>query len=163
MWTCHGKACPLSSEIVFFKCFFCITSSDSLNSAIWPNWVKNCSSGKYEKYIQLYQKWHFLLPSQTKPGLELEICGSVGSFHHIQTVVPFITSKFRFFLYFFLNCVFETFWSRFKIWSGCLAGAHLEFWRLRHKKFFAHFYHNFMEKILKILNKSGNLVNFVLN
>jgi hypothetical protein len=29
--------------------------------------------GKYEKYIQLYQKQHFLLPSQTKPGIELEL------------------------------------------------------------------------------------------
>jgi hypothetical protein len=41
--------------------------------------------------------------------------------------------------------------------------AHLEFWRLRHKKFFAHFYHVFIKKIIKILYKSGKLDKFVLN
>jgi hypothetical protein len=31
-----------------------------------------------------------------------------------------------------------------------VAGAHLEFWRPRHKKFFTHFYHAFIPKILYI-------------
>jgi hypothetical protein len=43
------------------------------------------------------------------------------------------------------------------------SGAHLEFWRLRHKKFFAHFYHVFIKKGIKILYKSGKLDKFVLN
>ncbi len=43
------------------------------------------------------------------------------------------------------------------------SGAHLEFWRLRHKKFFAHFYHVLLKKVIKILYKSGKLDKFVLN
>jgi hypothetical protein len=41
IWTCYGKTCQPSREITFLN-VFCITSSDSFNLTIWPNWVKYC-------------------------------------------------------------------------------------------------------------------------